>query len=71
MARFIAMNGYYPKPGDRVAGMSRGRIYTGVALPHPRDPRKPFVFSTAHGWVGLWIKCDDGRRIAINEVRPA
>jgi len=67
MAKFT-VGGYHPRIGDRVEGLSGGRLYTGVVLEHPRHPRKPFVFSTPHGCVLCYIQAGN-RKVAVNEIR--
>lgn len=72
MANFIspsAPHHWYPRPGERVEGMSSGRLVQGVVEESYKHPGRPAVFSR-YGFVGLYIRTDSGRRVAINEVRP-
>lgn len=67
MANF-ALNGYRPRVGDRVGGMSGSRYVEGYVLEHPRYKHRAWVFSTPHGCVLCYITVGN-RRIAINEIR--
>lgn len=55
MASFTK-DGYRPKPGDTVKAKYGKHIIEGVVLSHPKNPRKPWVFSTFGGAVLCKVK---------------
>lgn len=70
MSDFIMTNvNYYPKVGDQVSGMAGKRLVSGKVIASKRNPLKPAIFSR-HGFVGLYILCEDGKQRVINEVCP-
>ena len=58
-----------PQPDELVSGLSGHHLIVGTVLPHPRDGRKPFVFSTRGGCVLCYVQDGSGKRWAINEIR--
>lgn len=61
---------WYPTPGERVVGVAGKRTVEGIVVESAKNPRKPAIFSTRGGYVGLYILLDNGKRVAVDHVRP-
>jgi len=58
-----------PKIGDIVEGKYGKHKVSGVVIPHPKFPSKPFVIRTRYGAVLCYVATHDGRKVACNELR--
>jgi len=56
------------RPGQIVQGKSGHRTYIGKVLESIKHPGRPAVFQR-HGFVGVYVLCNDGKRRALNELR--
>ena len=67
--RDIAGMSWYPKAKEWIEGQVGFKTYRGQVLPSKKNPLKPAIFSR-YGYVGCFVLCEDGKRRALNELRP-
>ena len=68
MAKF-AKDGYHPEVGDTVRGKYGKHTIEGIVLSHPKNSRKPWVFSTYGGAVLCYVLSSlTAKRYACNEL---
>lgn len=54
--------------GDLVQGRKGKHLIRGIVLESTKKPGKAAIFSTWGGFVGVWIKTEDGKQTVINEI---